>query len=162
MHAYPPDYKGMRAGLGPRCWAERAYNLLRQTAEEAEEPSCGCRFDWRTQPETVLKICDSHNGLLVAARAEGERAGDANVAAVVEALECDAHPVPEHTAVAEIVADIHAALHRAERQISAIRALWPHIEVAAGPRSYDKSKVYDPGSPTCLRCKIEEALNAAR
>lgn len=80
---------------------ERILAALRQTAEEAEEPSCGCRFDWRTQPETVLKICDSHNGLLVAARAEGKRAGrDAEREEIGESL--DASVLQKHNLATQL------------------------------------------------------------
>lgn len=38
-----------------------------------------------------------------------------------------------------------------------IRELWPHIEIARPKHFLDRS-VYDPGAPTCLRCKIEEVI----
>ena len=37
-------------------------------------------------------------------------------------------------------------------KLKRVRSIWPHIEILTNKR------IIDPGSPTCLRCKIEEAI----
>lgn len=46
----------------------------------------------------------------------------ATVSSIADALECDAHPTPEHEALAQIVSDIHTGLHRSEAALAAVRA----------------------------------------
>ena len=47
-----------------------------------------------------------------------------------------------------------------EKVLDRLRANWPHIQVPIGPSRFlhGARQVKDPGAPTCLRCKIEEAI----
>ena len=53
-------------------------------------------------------------------------------------------------------------MREAEAKIERVRSNWPHIETPGPLLGLGGRRIkIDPGSPTCLRCKIEDLLGTA-
>ena len=90
--------------------------------------------------------------------------GACDAARLLEMLDAaKAHILLLEASVVESNLSINAELTRQRdkglRAIERVRAIWPHIEVPMpGSIVERKRRTFDPGAPTCLRCKIEEVL----
>jgi hypothetical protein len=85
---------------------QRAERVIREHVQVAGlyPPGCGCNASTETPEWPCLSVLLARDVVML----------EANLEAIVDALECDAHPVPEHEHLAQIVADLHAGVHRSE------------------------------------------------